>query len=562
MRALSGPQCTPKGPLTLLIGVTGHRDPRPGDREILESTVSGIFESLRKDHPATLLALMSPLAEGADRLAARVAIRSDVRLIVPLPMPRELYEADFLAAESRAEFADLLSHADQVFELGPLPGETLETIAQAGAARNKQYLAVGQYIVRHCQILMALWDGDLSQKTGGTAQIVDLQLNGCPDSERPFGRLTDATQTGPVYHVVTPRENAPPPQSAAGTVHRLWPSEQGAEKARIHLLSTMDRFNEEVVAAGMGSDNVRTSHKPSLLPPEVLAAMPGRFNDVVQTYSAADALALHFQRKTTGTLKSLFALGFLAAVSFHTYSHLNESQWFLGGYLILLGVAVALYIKARRSELQNKHEDYRALAEGLRVQLFWKLAGLADAVADNYLHKQRTALDWVRHALRFFGLPSAKGPTFDHKAALNLVLDLWVRDQAGYYARAARRDHAALKTSERLAKAMLWLGLVLAVVQFRLEPIHPLIFLAALAPLAAATLGGYVEKRALSQHVNQYERMAHLFADGARRLKAFLEAGQHEQARALVKELGKEALRENGDWVLIHRERPLEVHMG
>ena len=30
-------------------------------------------------------------------------------------------------------------------------------------------------------------------------------------------------------------------------------------------------------------------------------------------------------------------------------------------------------------------------------------------------------------------------------------------------------------------------------------------------------------------------------------------------APALIEELGKEALVENGDWVLLHRERPLQV---
>jgi len=34
------------------------------------------------------------------------------------------------------------------------------------------------------------------------------------------------------------------------------------------------------------------------------------------------------------------------------------------------------------------------------------------------------------------------------------------------------------------------------------------------------------------------------------------------EVQALLEELGKEALVENGDWVLLHRERPLEVPHG
>jgi hypothetical protein len=37
----------------------------------------------------------------------------------------------------------------------------------------------------------------------------------------------------------------------------------------------------------------------------------------------------------------------------------------------------------------------------------------------------------------------------------------------------------------------------------------------------------------------------------------------YQPAQHLIEELGKEALEENGDWVLLHRERPLEVpHAG
>ena len=43
-----------------------------------------------------------------------------------------------------------------------------------------------------------------------------------------------------------------------------------------------------------------------------------------------------------------------------------------------------------------------------------------------------------------------------------------------------------------------------------------------------------------------------------RRLRRVLEEGDFETFRHLLFDLGKEALRENGDWVLLHRERPLD----
>ena len=50
-----------------------------------------------------------------------------------------------------------------------------------------------------------------------------------------------------------------------------------------------------------------------------------------------------------------------------------------------------------------------ALAEGLRIQIFWRLAGISDAAADHYLRKQRSELDWIRRAMRAHDL----GPGWD-----------------------------------------------------------------------------------------------------------------------------------------------------
>ena len=58
-------------PLSLVIGVTGHRDLCPEDREALEARVRAIFVELQNRYPATPLVLLSPLAEGADRLAVQ-----------------------------------------------------------------------------------------------------------------------------------------------------------------------------------------------------------------------------------------------------------------------------------------------------------------------------------------------------------------------------------------------------------------------------------------------------------------------------------------------------------
>jgi hypothetical protein len=80
-----------------------------------------------------------------------------------------------------------------------------------------------------------------------------------------------------------------------------------------------------------------------------------------------------------------------------------------------------------------------------------------------------------------------------------------------------------------------------------------------MAMIIAALLFGYAKSRALSEHAKQYGRMSIIFANAKRHLEELMRAGRYARAPALIEELGKEALVENGDWVHLHRERPLQV---
>src|SRR5437588_8453806 len=150
----------------LVIGVTGHRDLREEDREQLKNAVREVLMGLRQQYPSTPFVLLSPLAEGADRLVAEVALLPEigVRLIAPLPMPKAMYEVDFEDPNSRAEFNRLLEQADRWFEIPLVAAEA--AVSHPGPERDQQYEAVGKYIARESQILIALWDGVNSDKVG------------------------------------------------------------------------------------------------------------------------------------------------------------------------------------------------------------------------------------------------------------------------------------------------------------------------------------------------------------------------------------------------------------
>jgi hypothetical protein len=516
--------------------------------------------------------LLSPLAEGADRLVARVALKNGARLIVPLPMPQDLYEMDFEAPASRAEFTELLQQAESCFAL-PLNGTPEEDIRSQGEARNDRYAFVGAYIAQHSQILVALWDGASADAVGGTAQIVRFKLESAPERYVPPASAShplDPAESGPVYHIVTPRISDPQPVGRALTLVKRFPqsyaSDAVAQGTYDRLYARMETFNCDVLRYASPLAAAREASKGYVLPREEAETLSGPLTYLLDCYAVVDTLAVHFQHLTQRTLVGLLIMVFWAAISFEISSWLPDQRWIQAVYLGMLLSAFAWYLWAKRRDYQNKYLDYRALAEGLRVQLFWWLAGLKDTVADHYLRRQRSELDWIRHAIRCWNLPAEiadeglgaiEAPALADR--IRLVLAHWVQDQYAYFVRAAQRDHTLLEHLKHWGQGFFMVGLAWPVMKVLLAFVHPRLKALGMAPLIAGLLYGYARTRALSEHIKQYGRMSLLFANAKQRLEELMASGKYAGAQALIKDLGKEALAENGDWVLLHRERPLEV---
>jgi len=62
------------GLVPLIVGVTGHRDLVAGEVPQIRKLLMAFFNSLRERFPDRPLTVISPLAEGADRLVAEVAL--------------------------------------------------------------------------------------------------------------------------------------------------------------------------------------------------------------------------------------------------------------------------------------------------------------------------------------------------------------------------------------------------------------------------------------------------------------------------------------------------------
>jgi hypothetical protein len=146
-----------------VFGVSGHRDLVPENLEELRAQIRIVFDRFRLAYPNPGYDLLSPLAEGADRAAAEVALNCGIKLIVPLPMAQPEYEQDFVTTESVTEFRQLLTRAASYFEVCEKGSEKSD--------RPEKYAAVGDYIARRSNVLILLWDGRDNDKIGGTSWV-------------------------------------------------------------------------------------------------------------------------------------------------------------------------------------------------------------------------------------------------------------------------------------------------------------------------------------------------------------------------------------------------------
>jgi hypothetical protein len=564
----------------LVIGVTGHRDLRPDDLDELKKKIRHILRSLKKQYPSTPIILLSPLAEGADRLAAVVALEEKARLVVPLPMAQDLYERDFESEESRVEFRELLASAEHRIQI-PMQADEKE-LARGGTARDRQYEAMGKCIARESQILIALWDGTDSGKIGGTAEIVRFQLHGIlGQSECDL----QPPELFPVYRIVTPRRSNPSPKGKPFHLEKLYPETKGDQKNKKaeayydQIFHNLEDFNLQILKGGDALAAKALESKRQLLGDCDAASLSAGQSLDLERYAIADSLAQRFH-KMQYVDWLLHAMVFVAFVCFITFAHLEGHHWrLLATSLVLLAIAFSLvkwYLP--RAKLDSRSQDYRAIAEGSRVRFFWHLAGVRESVAENYLGKQRTELDWIRNGLRGWELethmaPQAAPPPM--KEHLEKVQELWIDGQIDYFGPATAGMEKKLERWERVKGLCAWfsvgtaLGTLLAL--FILRYYHwendivqeyylsRLIIAIDLGLILAALFHHYIQQKAYPQHIKQFSRMETVFGKAKELIDQKLKTGDLAGVQDCLRKVGQEALSENGDWVLLRRERPLEL---
>jgi hypothetical protein len=141
----------------LHIAIAGHRTFASG--QDVENSIDLALNQLTRNHQPPWV-VYSSLAEGADRLVLeRLVAHNPAQLVVPLPLPESDYIQDFQSTSSQKDFYHWFGLAHQVVRLPVLP-------------RPFAYWLAGLYMLDHCDLLIAVWDGLSARAPGGTGDVV------------------------------------------------------------------------------------------------------------------------------------------------------------------------------------------------------------------------------------------------------------------------------------------------------------------------------------------------------------------------------------------------------
>ncbi len=556
----------------LIVGVTSHRDIPAREVEPIRQRVRDFFAQLRHDFPDLPLVLLSALAEGGDQLAAQEALSAGARLLAPLPLPRELYEDDFLDPALRASFDALCSHAEIVL-LPELMEQSRHAIGAPGLARDRQYAKAGVYIASHCHILLAIWDGKTSDRLGGTAQIVNYHvtsaLPGLIDRRRDSRHVLAGGDESLLYHIVCSRDRAD-----GAPAEGLLPLQAGWRSA--DSLNTRDELPAEfrLMFAHMAEFNADCGKYADQIEaaPVTPHGVPSNASvDIDRLFRAADWLAMHFQKRVLMAMRLTYTLAALMGIAFTFYAHLPAQDSLIYLFLLLFASGGFVAVLARRRGWHRKYLDYRALAEGLRIQSCWRRAGISanadhEFAHDNFLQKQNIELGWIRNVMRAAGLYPSIRLEEATPAALADVIAEWVGEsgksgQLHYYESKTVERSGLHHVTETVGSISLWGGVTISVFLATFALVLSadtkvlLVMVMAVLSIIAAVREAYSYRKADKELIRQYRFMQRIFASA----RIALDRTQDPvQQREILVSLGDAALSEHAEWTLMQRERQVE----
>lgn len=581
---------TAKGPLPFVISVTGHRDLVTEDIPMIQQMVKAKLIECIEKYPATPIVLLTGMAEGADRLVAKVALDLDIGVIAVLPMESVEYEKDFRDSESINEFRVLCSKSIRVITLNETSWMTGGDWKTSGDARNDRYANLGLFLAIHSEDMICLSNNKPTKKTGGTNDVISFKRDGLPAKYLVPPQIELLPGNGNIYNLNVRRISEPEAK------HDFFWTKIPNKNTRVdsvekhNLISKIknyffpktsywEKFNKKCVR--LISD--KTPESPYLKSKGYLRGKNSDFdliaaeqdkNKIITIFSCADALAGINQNIVYYCKIVFLILMFMFTAILEAAENLN--QHFLVFHAIaisLLLILICFYLVWHILKLEDEQIDMRVLAEGCRVVFFWKLSGVKKVVGDYFPIDPRNDLDWQRRAL-----VSADLVCKPVESSLNkdLVIELWFEDQKKWLNRKCSDFEFMIYWFEKLIVGLIiFLFFIVIFKSFLFGRIEGLIeekenaiegltdvikiillFGLLRLPTIIALIVAYMQLTGMKELFKQYEKAKMVFDSAIDKSKNL----NDQEFQNLATTVGIHSLRENAEWSKIKRDRPLPEH--
>jgi hypothetical protein len=510
-------------PRTLRVGVTGARKLRADQTPRIETAVRDVLSMVRDHLPAAIpapatssaasqpdgsLRLLSALARGADRLAAEQALALGYQLFVPMPFPRPDYARDFQGSEDPDEppisASEDLAQFNHLLEIAG--DHWLALDGSRDVDRDRAYEAVGRFVVRHSDILIAVWDEAAERGRGGTVDIVRYAAHvGVPVW------WIEAASDGPPQWVIDPQDlhggramQTTPQQCLTAYLTTLLRPPQPHPRHRHHWIGWLARLGQSrevsplhdylgerelptfwlwnvhswVMRTASGID---VSSPPTLRPARADAAY--WFDRFLPADARAGAYASRFRSGHVWVvLLGLLGLscGAVLPLVKPPHGHSTMAILAMGAELTTLVLMVGMAIAAIRLGWHERFIAYRLLAELCRKQqvltyLGWTVAtGLVRRLASE---DHLTWVTWLFAAYqRAAPLPQGEMATVMQGEAWHAVLDGLIEQQLRYHITRTEMSEKASRRFSTIGAACFAVVVLCVAIKFAdtwLDWLHP-----------------------------------------------------------------------------------------
>lgn len=309
-----------------------------------------------------------------------------------------------------------------------------------------------------------------------------------------------------------------------------------------------------------------------------------------------DVISMKAQKKQNRQMFALMVMAFAGLTFFSVYSDLEYPDLTvrsicLAAYLIFMTTAYIWYwLFVRRIGAHKDYLEFRALAEGMRVQCHWYTANINESVGTHYTVKFQKDMLWAKQAFNAWYMADYKNNEAESQYSPDdfVIKTEWLgtlavkngkkyeiippeecpdgtKGQYGFYCKRLNEDTSKARFS-RIATIIL--TVISVVVSFILASVlvfndfayeNWCVFAISMLNLLTLTITYCDNIMAYKELAAKYSYCALLAQKALQDYEYYKAKNDKDTIQAIFRQFGVEALEENAEWLMIKNDREPEV---